>query len=165
MPLVAELGDDIFGGRRALHFAYFEDRMRHGFFAIDVLAGPDGCQRGGGVHVTGRGHEDGVEILLMIVDHFSKIFEARGVGEFFKAWLGLSLVDIAEGDDLHILLLGNLLQILRPLAAHANSRDADDLAWRSPAEPEPGAGNGWNSGPSRPRPPKAISTRGRPGHP
>src|SRR5205085_9692106 len=93
-----------------------------------------------------------------------KSFVAGGVGEFVEGWLCLSLIDIAQGDDLDIVFLGSLLQIFSALAAHADAGDADDLAGRDLAEAEDVAGDDGDSREGRRGSAEHFSPRDGPAH-
>ena len=112
------------------------DRLDHGllladvvaerFFAVDVLAGAEGFDRGDGVPVIGGADEDGINVLV-----FEKFPEIgvdlagrchRGPGLF-----GIGFVDVAEGDEVGMGGLPHEVADVLAAPAATDKADADSF--------------------------------------
>ena len=121
MALVAHLGHDlVLAGRLGQH-AGLVDAVGQGLLDIDVLAAPDGRQGDDGVGVVGRGHDDRVDVLLL-VEHDAEILVGLGLGILGEGLGRIAAgIDIAEGDDVFALAGGQVA------GAHAADADAGDV--------------------------------------
>jgi hypothetical protein len=112
--------------------------MRERFLHIDVPADADGGQRDDRVGVVGRGHDHGVDVLLL-VEHLALIAIDFGPGKLLERLGGVTLVHVTERHDV---LGGALLEVVVPYAANADAGDVELLARRLLARgAERGAGN------------------------
>ena len=125
MALVAHLGDyaGLFGN--AGHLAGFVDRVRHRFFAIDVLAHLHRPDRSRCVYMVGRSDGDGVDVLRFLVEHPAKILVDLRVRELLERSLGPVGVDVTERDDIFVLAS---VDIAGPAPADADAGDVELVA-------------------------------------
>ena len=89
------------------------------FFAIDMLAEFEGRQHGEGVRVFGRGHDDRVNVLALVVKLAEVHIFAR-LRVFGGGGIQVLLVHVAEGDDVFAADLGHVLG-----AASAGANDGN----------------------------------------
>jgi hypothetical protein len=137
----------------ALHFfaqsPVFGEVEAHRLFEIDVLAGADGGDGRENMPVIGRSDEDGVNVLP------GEQFAEVGIGGagvvlvvLVDAVAGLVAVlfhDIADGDDLGVLLVQEIAHVPLALRADADAADSDAVA-RSGFAGSPERGGGRERG-------------------
>ena len=98
VALIAHLRHTLGLGRHIAHGACFGDGMRQRLLHIDVAPGAHGHDAGRRMHMVRRGHEDGVDVLLL-VDQFAVVAVELGIRVFFDGAGGVIEIDIAKGDD------------------------------------------------------------------
>ena len=109
MSLIAELRDYAGFLGEAFKFFGLPNCAGQRFFAIHVLAFGNRPGRDRVVHVVGDGNEDGVDFLVLFVEHYAKVAVTRNVGELFISsrrafiaaprFLGSVVHNVAEGDE------------------------------------------------------------------
>ncbi len=134
------------------HRLALADRQRHGLFAVDVLAGLRGGDRDQGVPMIGNDDRHGVnvgtrqhvaEVVVRLAAGVSSRGRLRGIIrlDLFlgrlppQELLGRAVavagrVHVADGDDLHVVLLEEGGKIESALIAVADDRHVDAVAGR-----------------------------------
>ena len=119
MALIAHLGD-AFGLRsHVAHGTGLGDGVGEGLLHIDVASGAHGHDACRCMHVVRRGHEHGVDVLLL-VDQFAVIAVELGIRVFFDRASGVIQIDVTKG---HNVREAGVIQI--PDVATALTTDAD----------------------------------------
>ena len=109
VPLVAQLRHDFAFAGRLHHEPDFADAVGQRLLAVDVLAQLHGHDRGQGVVMIGDGDEDGVDVLMDLVEHLAIVVELLDAGRLdvgplvvdeFLALRHVPFVHVAKGDEL-----------------------------------------------------------------
>ena len=98
--LVAHLGGDLALCGQLPQRAALAEVVGQRLFAEDVLAGPHRGRGDDGVGVVGHGGDDGVDLLIHLIEHLAVVAETAGVGDLLCSALGTAVVDIAQGHDI-----------------------------------------------------------------
>ena len=131
MALVAQLGHDLVLAGRFHHRADLVDGVGHRFFAVDVLAAFHGCDGCHGVHVVGSGDQHRIDTLVHLVVHLAEVAEDLGLREPGQILPGALGVHVAQGHELDLARLLQLIDVPAGLAPCADRGDADLLVRRS----------------------------------
>ena len=130
MPRVAHLGRDLVPRGRLRQHPRLVDRMGQRLLAVDVLAQ---LQRGlgdHGVRVIGSADDDGVDLLVQLVEHPAEVVEGLGLGTALGGRSQVVLIHVAERDDV-LVQPGHRLVVVRPAAPHADQGDVQRFRKRS----------------------------------
>ena len=124
----------------------FDNGAGQRFFAIDVLAAPQGLGGDQFVPVIRHGQHDGVNVVAR--HHFAVIVAGLAVLVFIKlvdfvdGALQMAPVQIAGGNHLAVLGVQKLIGVVRPLPAPADHAEVDAVGRpRAIAHPDGAAGN------------------------
>jgi hypothetical protein len=123
------LRDEFFLAREPGELAHFVNIVRQRFLDVNVFAQ---LHRGHGnrrVHVIGRGNIQRIEFLLLFQQLAPVLINAR-FGKLFPHWRGLRGVHVGDGDQLHIRMTRDPLEIAARLPARANGRVQNGLRRR-----------------------------------
>ena len=120
MSLVAELGGDIhlLGDLRQL--ASFPHGMGKRFFAIDMLAHQHRLAGGMKVGVVRRADDDGINLLVQLIQHHAEILEFPSLVELFKTLARFGFIDVTHGDNVFAV---DATDVCRPASADSNASD------------------------------------------
>src|SRR5205814_3636626 len=88
-----------------------------------------------------RGHHDRVDALL--VEHVVEVFVEAGAGEALADRGGAVGVHVAQGDDV---LVGDVVEVVRALPGDADDADADAVVGGRPGVGGLGVGQGGGGG-------------------
>ena len=118
------------------------DVLRAGLFAIHVLAGLGGVHRHRGVPVRAGGDQHGVDIvaveqLAKVAKHEAALIAVQFVDPLLDGDAA-GFLDVADGGELHVLLLQEAAQVVRAAVADADAADDDPLAGGDGAVAGPG---------------------------
>ena len=137
--LAAGLEDGVVSPGGLDHLACVADGQREGLFAVDVLAGSAGRDGDDGVPVVGDGDQHGVDVvarqqLFVFVVGITAVESAGGGfgGVVLLGALGgfvaLPAFHVANGDDLHFLVVEEVVQVAAAHVADADETHRDTLA-------------------------------------
>ncbi len=127
IALIAHLRGDLIFVRRLHQLPRFPHRARERFLHINVLAAlhaPHGC---GSVHEIRNGHDDGVDIVGLFVEHLAEVFVFGGLFVLFEGCSGMLFVHIAERDDV---LRSAAIDVACGLASGADRGDVEFFVGR-----------------------------------
>jgi hypothetical protein len=100
-----------------------------GFFAIDVLAGAGGKDRGGAMPAVAGGDDDGVDIRsgeqLVHVNIAGAVIVAIVAVDGLADDFAVGFLDVGNGDEVDIGLLEETFEHLAPARSEADSADGD----------------------------------------
>ncbi len=130
VALVAHLRNDLVFAGDLGHFAALVDGVGQRLLAVDVLAAFHSGDRGHRVVMVGRGHHDGVDLLVQLVEHLAEVAELRGLGMVVEGAddAVVAPVDVAEGHD--IVAAGHRAHVAPAHRADADAGDVQLLAGR-----------------------------------
>ena len=77
--------------------ANFRNSAAERFLAVNMFAGPHGCDTGDGMGVIGSCYHYGVKVLLLY--ELAKIPVGSGLGELSRDWSEAVLVNVAQGGN------------------------------------------------------------------
>ncbi len=145
MSLVAHLRDQLAFRRLGPQRPHLGHGMRQGLLAIDVLAG---LHRRHGDHrmgVVGRAHQHRVDPVAHLIQHLPVVLVSPRLREALEGPGGTAFVHVAEGDDVLVRHVG---EIMSALAADAHRSEVDPAArWQRTLDPtQEGAGDDGESG-------------------
>ncbi len=116
MNLDAHLCRQLVLGGQLSDDASLGDCVRERLLAIDMLAQLQGGRRGGGMRVVGRRHDDGVNLILLGIQHFPIVTVPPCLRINFGGPIQEIRVNVAQGDDV---LVGQLLHVVPALVSTA----------------------------------------------
>jgi len=100
VTLVAHLGNySVFIGSFS-QFSCFEDIMCKRFFHVNMFAPAHAFHCGVGMHMVRGGNQYSINILVMLVQHFSEIPERRHIGKLFVGFGSPLIVYIRKGNQI-----------------------------------------------------------------
>src|SRR5436190_16036636 len=113
------------------------------FFAVNMFShfdGVHGCER---VKVIGCGDYDTIDIFLLL-EHLAEIGVTRRLWELFEDPGGMGSVDVAEGNNVFVFELGD---VMAALAAQADAGQVEFLiGGDGPIQSQDAAGNDLKGG-------------------
>jgi hypothetical protein len=125
--LDAHLGDDLLRAGRLGQLARLPHVVGERLLAVDVLSEVDREHRRGGVGVVRRADVDAVDLAAHLGEELPVVAVELRVGELLRRRVEALLVDVAERDDLHGGMLGDVAQVRAAHAAAADGRVAELL--------------------------------------
>ena len=102
------------------HHPGLEYAVGQGFFTVTVLAKLHGQHTGRGVHVVRCANDHGIDLVLHLMEHYTKVSIAFGLGEFPKGLGRTALINITQG---HNILTGHPVDIGCTPPAHTDPGD------------------------------------------
>src|SRR5262249_36814316 len=127
ITLIAHLRGDFVPLRRLRQQPRLPRRAGQRLLDVNALAHLHASQRGGRVHMIGRADHDGVNLLVLFVEHLAKVLVLRGLLPAFEALLAAFPIHVGQRDDVLGLALA---QIAERLAASADAGDVQFFVGR-----------------------------------
>ncbi|MNL50396.1 hypothetical protein D3C87_1734090 [compost metagenome] len=88
------------------------------------------------MHVIGRGDDDGIECLRLLLEHLAVILIIRGVGKLLAVLFRLAVIDIAKRDDVFGTIIIGLPDIHIGFPTATDGGNVELVARRDEAPPQ-----------------------------
>ena len=134
-PLVAHLGAHLLLTGGLAHQPGLIDRVGQRLLAVHVLAHPHGRHGRDGVRVVGRRDDHGIQPRAQLVEQLAEVVVLLGLLVLLGLGVQPLLVDVAERDDPAV--VGRLVRVAAPLAAHPDAGDVQGLVRPDAPRPAP----------------------------